>query len=447
MAILHNHLKRLLRSRVSAVFTVVLVIFCCLFVSNYHHSLNNKGLTRQGNRVEGEGRSHRWSEFNSNLQGGFAESSEDGGAKIVGKWKKHVDKPGQEAQMCTVPVRTLETDTNKYQYHGMPPLNCAQSELFYLDRQDDSANILRLKHTVLAGRQLDKCQYFVIKWINDHNATFTTSISRTSQQGLAIVVKQDFFGVQCFLAKSESPEEFRNGGRLVAMSEKERDIVQEKEGQDVVVAHDLGLIDSVGFPDPTARSPHNKYKHGRHSKSRKPDKHRGQPGTSNTQPDMPCGQFNISHGQSDTQTLPEKLQNQYDIIEFQRKQQWGSGGWDDVNAPPPGDQEVKYNDCSFYKGVVADFQQVLVQIHPRDNVKSRSHRLQSQVLPHATQLNVLMFALDSMSHLGYQRKLPHTYQYLKETFGSVILNAYNIVGDGTTAAMLPILTGEYNVRK
>lgn len=58
------------------------------------------------------------------------------------------------------------------------------------------------------------------------------------------------------------------------------------------------------------------------------------------------------------------------------------------------------------------------------------------------QMNVLMFAMDAMSHMAYQRKMPKTYEYLKKTLGAVILNSYNIVGDATTAALIPMLTGD-----
>ena len=59
----------------------------------------------------------------------------------------------------------------------------------------------------------------------------------------------------------------------------------------------------------------------------------------------------------------------------------------------------------------------------------------------STQLNVLMFALDTMSHMAYQRHLPKTYAYLMDTLKAVILDSYNIVGDGSTVAIIPILTG------
>lgn len=56
-------------------------------------------------------------------------------------------------------------------------------------------------------------------------------------------------------------------------------------------------------------------------------------------------------------------------------------------------------------------------------------------------LDVLMFGLDSMSHNTFIRKLPKTYKYLTEVLHAKVLNEYNIVGDGTPQALLPILTG------
>ena len=56
---------------------------------------------------------------------------------------------------------------------------------------------------------------------------------------------------------------------------------------------------------------------------------------------------------------------------------------------------------------------------------------------------MLMFALDSMSHLCYQRKMPKTYKYLKDVLGAAMLENYNIVGDATTAAIIPMLTGSF----
>ncbi|XP_060838613.1 uncharacterized protein LOC132920325 isoform X2 [Rhopalosiphum padi] len=55
-------------------------------------------------------------------------------------------------------------------------------------------------------------------------------------------------------------------------------------------------------------------------------------------------------------------------------------------------------------------------------------------------LNVLMIGMDSMSHMMVQRVLPKVYSKLK-SMGARVLNGYNIVGDGTPQALIPILTG------
>ncbi|KAI0232461.1 hypothetical protein LSAT2_017188, partial [Lamellibrachia satsuma] len=56
-------------------------------------------------------------------------------------------------------------------------------------------------------------------------------------------------------------------------------------------------------------------------------------------------------------------------------------------------------------------------------------------------LNVLMFGFDSTSHMSWMRMLPRTHRYFTQTLGGVVLDSYNIVGDGTPQALLPILTG------
>lgn len=55
-------------------------------------------------------------------------------------------------------------------------------------------------------------------------------------------------------------------------------------------------------------------------------------------------------------------------------------------------------------------------------------------------LNILIFGLDSLSRLHYTRKLPKTYKYLTEVLNATVLKGYNIVGDGTPQALIPILT-------
>ncbi|XP_012284761.1 uncharacterized protein LOC105702073 [Orussus abietinus] len=57
-------------------------------------------------------------------------------------------------------------------------------------------------------------------------------------------------------------------------------------------------------------------------------------------------------------------------------------------------------------------------------------------------LNVLMFGFDSLSRNTFIRKLPKSYYYLKKTLNALILEDYNIVGDGTPQALIPLLTGK-----
>ncbi|XP_065217381.1 uncharacterized protein LOC135843428 [Planococcus citri] len=56
-------------------------------------------------------------------------------------------------------------------------------------------------------------------------------------------------------------------------------------------------------------------------------------------------------------------------------------------------------------------------------------------------LNVLMFGFDSMSRMTFMRKLPKSYSKLK-SLGAIVLEGYNIIGDGTPQALIPILTGK-----
>ena len=56
-------------------------------------------------------------------------------------------------------------------------------------------------------------------------------------------------------------------------------------------------------------------------------------------------------------------------------------------------------------------------------------------------VNVLMFGFDSVSRMTWMRNLPKTHKYYTQELGGMVLEGYNIVGDGTPQALLPILTG------
>jgi hypothetical protein len=55
-------------------------------------------------------------------------------------------------------------------------------------------------------------------------------------------------------------------------------------------------------------------------------------------------------------------------------------------------------------------------------------------------LNIMMFGLDSVSRETWLNTLSKSSDYLLNKMGSNVLNGYNIVGDGTPAALIPLLT-------
>lgn len=68
-------------------------------------------------------------------------------------------------------------------------------------------------------------------------------------------------------------------------------------------------------------------------------------------------------------------------------------------------------------------------------------RQRHQKIKPKTRFNVLIFGFDSLSRNAFIRKLPKSYDYLVNQIGSHVLTGYNIVGDGTPQALIPILTG------
>lgn len=69
-------------------------------------------------------------------------------------------------------------------------------------------------------------------------------------------------------------------------------------------------------------------------------------------------------------------------------------------------------------------------------------RIGWEYLPkNALKLNVLIFGFDSLSRMTFMRKLPKSYNKLK-SLNALILEGYNIIGDGTPQALIPILTGK-----
>lgn len=52
--------------------------------------------------------------------------------------------------------------------------------------------------------------------------------------------------------------------------------------------------------------------------------------------------------------------------------------------------------------------------------------------------NVIMYGFDSLSRNAWIRKLPKTYEYMTKSLDADVLQGYNIIGDGTPQALIPV---------
>ena len=98
----------------------------------------------------------------------------------------------------------------------------------------------------------------------------------------------------------------------------------------------------------------------------------------------------------------------------------------------PGDYgEVK---CLGNSGKV--YKNLMLGISPSPSYKARLHEHPK------VGLNILMLGFDSTSRMTWMRNLPKSHEYFTKTLRGTVLKGYNIVGDGTPSALLPILTGK-----
>ncbi|CDW54788.1 DUF229 domain containing protein [Trichuris trichiura] len=75
---------------------------------------------------------------------------------------------------------------------------------------------------------------------------------------------------------------------------------------------------------------------------------------------------------------------------------------------------------------------------PQLDVINRVQYRSSTALP----VNLYILAFDSVSRLQFMRKMRQTYKYITTVLKGIVLEKYNILGDGTTAAIIPLLTGK-----
>lgn len=73
-------------------------------------------------------------------------------------------------------------------------------------------------------------------------------------------------------------------------------------------------------------------------------------------------------------------------------------------------------------------------------IKRNSNR--NKISNTTRKLNVLIFGIDSLSHMNFQRNMPKTKKYVDEHLNSILMSGYNKVGDNTFPNLIPILTGQ-----
>lgn len=124
----------------------------------------------------------------------------------------------------------------------------------------------------------------------------------------------------------------------------------------------------------------------------------------------------------------------------------------------PGDYNFSYGEAirNIEDGapLVSDFFKVVCQAGKNstyENIHAGVHvnatirnRLRTVKLPaNGIPMSIAFLGFDSMSRMSWLRRMPETRAYLVNELNAIELQGYNILGDGTPAALLPILTGKH----
>jgi hypothetical protein len=324
-------------------------------------------------------------------------------------------------QPCLHPKLDLKHDTNQFAYHSMPPLNCTGNGFFY-----PHTRTLKVNQSVIPDPSvLGKCSFFNIDRVSDNVYNYAEPVV-VAELPFEVAITSDFVRILCLLKTTLAAQE------------------KEKEGE--------------GSSKEKGDDGDENYEENRREEEK--DEYGGGGGGGDGGKD---GETAVKFSEDAAYRTRRKLE--YNEGNDDRKNAEGGddGGdnndtnEDDYHARMLDDIEWPYDDTWDYvdannpDNLESDYDQFLVQIQPKVQVFQRiakitssspsSHSLSSSSLS-PLKLNVMMLALDSMSHLCFQRKMPKTYAYLKEELGAAILENYNIVGDATTAALIPMLTGK-----
>lgn len=400
MASLSTWVRRFLRTKLGTLFILILCIGLGLFAVNFSTSVMSHAKSAAATN-----------EFDlSNAGRGLSSVNQHhphGRHKSPAK-----SKAGAASLVCRVPKLNLLSDANKEAYNPMPPLKCPGEDLFFTHLGQ-----LQVNQTVLAGRKIKRCEYRSIEWLDDQSHAYSKAYVRRNEP-FDFVVKHDFFRVQCYLGQKKVAKKTENhvnehqGRRLLQNKEEE---TEKDEG--LIASQNLpNLVGSFGVPDFGTNMLKNHAQRAQGSVTPLPTK---------------------STSLTPTQKIEEKVASP----EEEEEEDELRGGEEEEDLKNLENYNGEAFDYAFEsQSTPPDFDQFVAQIFTKEETRERLQEIKPS--KNALGMNVLIFGLESMSHLSYQRKLPKTYAYLQEVLGSVTMKGYNIVGDSTTAALLPILTGE-----
>ena len=306
-------------------------------------------------------------------------------SRILQKQMKRQRK-GEEKMRCIHPKLDLKHDANQFAYYDLPPLNCTGNGMFFAHK-----GALVLNSSVIPMPSvLGRCSFYGIERMNDNLFSYTEpKVIETLP--FEAKIPQDFVRITCLLKST--------------MENNQKKYIEDyKEDMNPHAYFEGGVSENTGKAQQSGERKKASDTDGKEKEE------------SNSQP---------SEGENKVQSRPadsvELLEDYYKDWRFEL-----------------------FNDGYFIPDAEdGDFDQFFVQVHPKPEVFERISKIKVASRQHPPRMNVLMFALDSMSHLCYQRKMPKTYKYLKDVLGAAMLENYNIVGDATTAAIIPMLTGTF----
>ncbi|XP_076453448.1 uncharacterized protein LOC143288706 [Babylonia areolata] len=333
---------------------------------------------------------------------------------------------GTEGQTgCIHPRLGLRHDANQFAYHDMPPLNCTEQGLFYSQN-----GVLVLNTSVVESPSLlGECAFYHITRVNDDMYSYASSVIKESPP-FETSVPHDFVRITCVL--KSTLEENKD---LVAVNHNLDPDYDDSyanldlEPGDFFKRKLLGEIYHKLHPthfdsyDKLAHEVDNHFHRKFLNEESQNSFLKGNVLLSND------GMAGRNASSSDTSVINQNNLAKGDEMVDEYDKDWATYFMGNEEFVDP---EATY----------IDFDQFIVQVQPKPHVFQRIAQVEAASQgQRSMKLNVLMFAMDSMSHLSYQRKLPQTYRFLKEELGAAILENYNIVGDATTAAIIPMLTG------